>query len=106
MRRGNLPTPAEYDAVRAFLVLSHAEVEQFFEDCVGLVLQRAARRRAAGKRPRVDLYIPIAYRDRVARDFGRGRSAVDVAVKAHHEEGVKRNHGIALANLARLFGPL
>jgi hypothetical protein len=106
MHAGQLPTPAQYDGVRAFLVLSHAEIEQFFEDCVGLVLAKALRRRAAGKRSRVDGFLPIAYRELVAREFGSPKPAVRVALDEHDRFVARKNHGIALSNLAQMFGPL
>ena len=106
MRVGHLPSPAEYDAVRAYLVLSHAEVEQFFEDCATLIVVKATRHRAAGRRSRVDAFAPIAYRERVVRDFGRVRSAIQVALEEHNQYIARKNHGIALMNIAQLFGPL
>jgi hypothetical protein len=106
MHSGQLPTPAQYDGIRAFLVLSHAEIEQFLEDCVALVLAKAAKRRAAGKPSRVDLFVRIAYRDLVVREFGRAKPPIQVALKEHNRYGVGKNHGIALSNVSRMFGPL
>lgn len=106
MLAGQLPTLSEYDAVRAFLVLSHAEIEQFFEDCVDVIVKKAGRRRAAGTVSRVDRFLPIAYREYVAREFGKATPAIQVAVNAHNDFVVRKNHGIALSNLAQMFGPL
>jgi hypothetical protein len=106
MRAGQLPSSAEYDSVRAYLVLSHAEVEQFFEDCAVLIIAKATRRRAAGKRSRVDAFAPIAYRERVVREFGGARSAIQVALDEHDKYIARKNHGIALMNIAQMFGPL
>jgi hypothetical protein len=106
MLAGRLPTAAEYDAVRAFLVLSHAEIEQFFEDCAFLILAKAARRRAAGRRSRIDIFALLAYRDRVVREFGKAKPAIQVAIEEHDHYIARKNHGIALMNIAHMFGPL
>jgi hypothetical protein len=106
MSAGALLTLPEYDEVRAYVVLSHAEVEQFFEDCVATILAKAARRRSRRQTGRVDRFLPIAYRDLLARSYGAAKPPLQQAIDEHNRVVTKLNHGIALSNLARLFGPL
>jgi len=107
--------PKDYDFVRAYLVLAHAEVEQFLEELAVDVLVAAQKRwdatRAAGR----CLSALLMYDDKQTTappSLAKQKTddtlsmVASRAIRKHEEFIVQKNHGVKEGNLLRMLLPI
>ena len=123
LERRLLPKPSptgvyserQYDMVRAFVVLAHAEVEHFLEELASDVLDAVKRRWDQSHSAGRCLSALLMYNDkRLPFPDALGKqqpkdSFEEVArgaIKKHREFVIRRNHGLKEANILHLYLPM
>lgn len=98
---------------RAYLVLVHAALEEFFELLAEHVADQSAKAWAGTKKniPATALMLfhgkPDGdFEDMEARFTDRGRKSLEVSIDRHKEQIIENNHGISNRHLRSLFFPL
>lgn len=108
-------SPKQYDLVRAFVVLAHAEVEYFLEDLANHVLDKVKSRWDATKSAGRCLSALMMYNDKrlsLPSNLGRQNTAdtfdevAKAAIKKHRDYVIQQNHGVKEANILRLYLPM
>jgi hypothetical protein len=105
----------EYDFVRGFILLVHAEVESYVEDMVGGVLDAAKKRWTTKQTLGRCVTTLMMYNDKQLTpppSLGKQNpdetldSTVKNVIKKHGDYVTKENHGIKQKNLLRLLLPI
>jgi hypothetical protein len=103
-------SPEEFDATRAYLVLAHAEIEDFCESLVREKVRRAEADFRGGGRVspalRKMLSYYVAAKQRSWSDvISPSKQVVNSAV-ARHRKFIQDNHGIKRKNIERMLYPI
>lgn len=105
----------EYDQVRAFIVLSHAEVEEYIEAMCIDILQRAEARWISAGFAGACIAALMLYNDKQTKPpkslaLQAQKDTVDEIVKSafqkHRRLAERDNHGVKETNLLRLLLPI
>ncbi|MER5461988.1 HEPN domain-containing protein [Streptomyces sp. NPDC002668] len=108
-------TADEYDQVRAFIVLSHAEVEEYIEAMCLNILQKAEARWCSSAFAGACVAALMLYNDKQTKPpkslaKQAQKDTVDEIVKSafqkHRNLAERENHGVKEANLLRLLLPI
>lgn len=108
-------TADEYDQVRAFIVLSHAEVEEYIEGMCLDILQKAEARWLKSDTAGACVAALMLYNDKQSKPpkslaLQAPKDTVDEIVKSafkkHRDFAGRDNHGVKEANLLRLLLPI
>lgn len=108
-------TAREYDMVRSYIVLAHAEIENYIEDLAEAVIAATELRWRSDKRSGRGAAALLLYHDKRATTpsslAGQSSSAtldtaLGAAIRRHREYISRENHGVKEKNLLRLLLPI
>jgi hypothetical protein len=112
---GQVPSDAEREKIRAFLVFSHAAIEAYLEQRALAIARTALAEFRANTNMRRSLFalvthcLPVASTEDVVRlRKKKDEPVIDTICKvvARYEALIERNHGIRISNLSTMLEPI
>ncbi|NEU29170.1 hypothetical protein GN156_00030 [bacterium LRH843] len=98
-------TESEQDLARAFRVLSHAEIEAYFEDSATILLNYAKEKWNTHKEVNITIAALFAHYEKIEANLPLG-TKINQIVSRFQRSRIDQNHGIKEENLVKLFIPL
>ncbi|MEG0900187.1 MAG: HEPN domain-containing protein [Oscillospiraceae bacterium] len=100
---GNI-TPQQEDLIRAFVLLCHAEIENYIEDLATELLENGKERWDTQKTANYNIASLFIESEKIEKNLDTNQKSLQLF--SQFRSVIKNNHGIKLHNIKKLFTPL